>query len=111
MLGSEGEGLRWNLRSKADVDVYIRGDRGRGGVDSLNVSVAAGILCNAFVRVPRKMKTRAEKAIRTPEDAVESDLDDPEAQILKDMDQENGSKDAQGSSQEDTDKSARNTIF
>jgi 21S rRNA (GM2251-2'-O)-methyltransferase len=50
MLGNEGEGLRWNLRSKADVDLSIDGSKDRGGVDSLNVSVAAGILCNAFLR-------------------------------------------------------------
>lgn len=50
MLGGEGEGLRANLRSKADVDVSIRGRGPRHNVDSLNVSVAAGILCDAFLR-------------------------------------------------------------
>jgi 21S rRNA (GM2251-2'-O)-methyltransferase len=49
MLGNEGEGLRWNLRSKADVELSIQGSPHRGGVDSLNVSVAAGILCHAFL--------------------------------------------------------------
>jgi 21S rRNA (GM2251-2'-O)-methyltransferase len=49
MLGGEGEGLRMNLRRKADVDVYIPGSSQRSTVDSLNVSVAAGILCSAFV--------------------------------------------------------------
>ncbi|PVH85371.1 RNA methyltransferase [Cadophora sp. DSE1049] len=49
MLGSEGEGLRWNLRSKADVDLYIQGSGQSFNVDSLNVSVATGILCNAFL--------------------------------------------------------------
>ncbi|KAI9740852.1 MAG: hypothetical protein M1818_004457 [Claussenomyces sp. TS43310] len=49
MLGNEGEGLRWNLRSKADTELAIRGSGQRGGVDSLNVSVATGILCNAFL--------------------------------------------------------------
>jgi 21S rRNA (GM2251-2'-O)-methyltransferase len=54
MLGNEGEGLRWNLRSKADVELSIAGAGGahRGGargVDSLNVSVAAGVLCQAFL--------------------------------------------------------------
>jgi 21S rRNA (GM2251-2'-O)-methyltransferase len=47
VLGGEGDGLRRNLRSKADVDVSIRGS---GRMDSLNVSVAAGILCNSFLR-------------------------------------------------------------
>jgi 21S rRNA (GM2251-2'-O)-methyltransferase len=50
MLGGEGEGLRMNLRSKADVDLSIRGSGQSHNVDSLNVSVAAGILCNAFLR-------------------------------------------------------------
>ncbi|PBP18919.1 SpoU rRNA methylase [Diplocarpon rosae] len=50
MLGSEGEGLRWILRSKADADLYIQGCGQSHNVDSLNVSVAAGILCNSFLR-------------------------------------------------------------
>ncbi|KAE9377938.1 hypothetical protein N431DRAFT_435108 [Stipitochalara longipes BDJ] len=50
MLGSEGEGLRWNLRSKADVDLYIEGSHQSHNVDSLNVSVAAGILCSSFLK-------------------------------------------------------------
>jgi 21S rRNA (GM2251-2'-O)-methyltransferase len=50
MLGGEGEGLRWNLRSKADADLYIEGSWNSRKVDSLNVSVAAGILCNSFLR-------------------------------------------------------------
>ncbi|KAG4443489.1 hypothetical protein IFR05_001059 [Cadophora sp. M221] len=49
MLGSEGVGLRWNLRSKADFDLYIRGCGQSFSVDSLNVSVATGILCNSFL--------------------------------------------------------------
>ena len=53
MLGGEGEGLRPNLRKRADFVVGIEGQRlGKGGVDSLNVSVAAGILCDAFLRKP-----------------------------------------------------------
>ncbi|KAI6713129.1 hypothetical protein B2J93_5292 [Marssonina coronariae] len=50
MLGSEGEGLRSKLRSKADVNLYIQGCGQGSNVDSLNVSVATGILCNAFLR-------------------------------------------------------------
>ena len=53
MLGGEGEGLRWNLQKKADFTVSIPGPRkGEGGVDSLNVSVAAGLLCETFLRRP-----------------------------------------------------------
>ena len=53
MLGGEGEGLRSNLRKKADCLVGVEGHNiGKGGVDSLNVSVAAGILCEAFLIKP-----------------------------------------------------------
>ena len=53
ILGSEGEGLRWNIQRLADHNVVIDGQRnGQGGVDSLNVSVAAGLLCEAFLRRP-----------------------------------------------------------
>lgn len=55
ILGSEGEGVQWNIRRKADFDVGIDGPRiGRSNVDSLNVSVAAGLLCEAFLRKPIK---------------------------------------------------------
>ena len=53
VLGSEGEGLRWKIQEKVDFNVSIEGQRmGQGGVDSLNVSVAAGLLCEAFLRMP-----------------------------------------------------------
>ena len=56
MLGSEAEGLRPNLRKRANDVVGIEGQRaGQGGVDSLNVSVAAGILCEAFLRNPSSL--------------------------------------------------------
>lgn len=67
MLGGEGEGLRANLRSKADVDLSIRG-RGPSHVDSLNVSVAAGILCDAFLR---RSQPRGEVA--PPDEVAEAD--------------------------------------
>ena len=53
ILGGEGAGLHWDLRLKASVNVTIDGQRfGQGKVDSLNVSVAAGLLCEAFLRKP-----------------------------------------------------------
>lgn len=56
MLGGEGDGLRSFLQAKADGLVGIEGDRlGRGGVDSLNVSVAAGIMCDAFCQSHEKL--------------------------------------------------------
>ena len=57
VLGGEGEGLRWNIQSKADFSIGIEGRRlGQGQVDSLNVSVAAGLLCDAFLRKPTVSK-------------------------------------------------------
>lgn len=54
VLGSEGEGLRWSVKNKANLLVAIEGPRlGQGRVDSLNVSVAAGLLCEAFLRKPK----------------------------------------------------------
>lgn len=51
MIGGEGEGLAWPLQKKADFTVSVEGARtGQGGVDSLNVSVATAILCDAFLR-------------------------------------------------------------
>ena len=53
MLGSEGEGLRLTLLSKANYLLTIKGQRSdQGGVDSLNVSVAAALLCEAMLRRP-----------------------------------------------------------
>ena len=53
MLGGEGDGLNPVLQKKADFNIGIGGQRrGEGGVDSLNVSVASGLLCEAFLRMP-----------------------------------------------------------
>lgn len=50
VLGNEGEGIGWSLRRNADSYLSIPGDEQRGGIDSLNVSVATGILCNSFLK-------------------------------------------------------------
>ncbi|KAJ4422521.1 hypothetical protein N0V82_002855 [Gnomoniopsis sp. IMI 355080] len=50
ILGSEGEGLARQLRRSADCEVSIPNMSGSKVVDSLNVSVATGLLCSAFVR-------------------------------------------------------------
>ena len=54
-LGGEGEGLNETLQRKADFLLSIEGQGNRlNYVDSLNVSVAAGLLCEAFLRKPMK---------------------------------------------------------
>ena len=50
VLGSEERGLFPDIKKKADRFITIEGFRaGQAGVESLNVSVAAGLLCNAFL--------------------------------------------------------------
>jgi len=72
VLGSEGEGLRWDIQKKASFDVGIEGQRiGQGTVDSLNVSVAAGLLCEAFLRKP----SDAEIAVEETPDSLDRDND------------------------------------
>jgi 21S rRNA (GM2251-2'-O)-methyltransferase len=51
LVGNEGEGLSRLTVKKADYEVNIPNFSGGGsGVDSLNVSVAVGLLCSAFLR-------------------------------------------------------------
>jgi len=68
MLGNEGEGLRSKLVHKADFGVTIRGSPYRYSVDSLNVNVAAGILCSSFVNptMDAKLPPEATEAIEIP---------------------------------------------
>jgi len=70
MLGSEGEGLRTNLKSKADVNLSIRGSGRNLNIDSLNVSVATGILCNSFFR-----RNRVTSKASPDERATEKELE------------------------------------
>ncbi|KAK4031793.1 hypothetical protein C8A01DRAFT_21049 [Parachaetomium inaequale] len=51
LVGNEGEGLGRLVVKKADYEVNIPNLSAAGtGVDSLNVSVAVGLLCSAFLR-------------------------------------------------------------
>lgn len=50
VLGNEGEGLSRQLKRAADVEVSIPNMGGSKVVDSLNVGVAAGLLCQSFLR-------------------------------------------------------------
>lgn len=58
MLGSEDQGLQKSVRQQADGVVVIpgaitsTGEEDRAGVDSLNVSVASALLCEAFLGDP-----------------------------------------------------------
>ncbi|KAI1501982.1 hypothetical protein F5X99DRAFT_185579 [Biscogniauxia marginata] len=51
VVGSEGDGLSKPVRREADFEVSIPSNSGLlGAVDSLNVSVATGILCQSFLK-------------------------------------------------------------
>ena len=49
ILGSEGEGLQWKLQKTANFTLSIEGKRAKDSIDSLNVSVAAALLFEAFL--------------------------------------------------------------
>lgn len=59
LLGGEGEGLSKQLKSKADFEVNIRNMSQNNLVDSLNVSVAAGLLTGSLLRGKAKAETEA----------------------------------------------------
>jgi 21S rRNA (GM2251-2'-O)-methyltransferase len=58
MLGSEGSGIKASLMARAHFKVGIRGGRAvdEVGVDSLNVSTAAALLCMEFLKRPKVEK-------------------------------------------------------
>ena len=63
MMGAEGEGLRGTLFSQAHFKVGIRAGRETNevGVDSLNVSVAASLLCYEFLQKPKVVRKPGER--------------------------------------------------
>lgn len=66
MMGAEGTGLRASLLNLAHYKVGIPHGRGVNeiGVDSLNVSVAASILCYEMLQRPKAQPKRdAEEAL------------------------------------------------
>jgi len=96
MLGSEGEGLRWNLQKKADATVSIeggwrlQGEQGSaadaGRVDSLNVSVAAGLLVEGFLRAPSRDGGRAKGVDNEAEvNALEGEVGEGEEEKEKEL--------------------------
>lgn len=57
LVGNEGEGLARELRRAADIEISIPNLSGSNVVDSLNVSVATGLLCSAFLKGKAKTLT------------------------------------------------------
>ncbi|KAL7936995.1 Alpha/beta knot methyltransferase [Trichoderma chlorosporum] len=61
VLGNEGHGLSKPIKVAADYELSVPYFVQNSCVDSLNVSVAAGLLCHAFVRAPAIAKSTATK--------------------------------------------------
>jgi 21S rRNA (GM2251-2'-O)-methyltransferase len=77
MLGSEGMGLQRDLQRKAQYTVSIEGSRLDDNViDSLNVSVAAGVLCEAFLEQPSRqvLARRLEELVVAEESLARIDM-------------------------------------
>lgn len=80
VLGSEGHGLPKKLRRAANFEISIPG-ASRTSVDSLNVSVAGGILCNAFLNpsTAQPDKTESQEALSSDEPAEEIEEDNQQS--------------------------------
>ncbi|KAK1982398.1 SpoU rRNA methylase [Colletotrichum cereale] len=61
VLGNEGSGLPYEIRKKAPREITIPRMVMSSSVDSLNVSVATALLCNAFLRGVQQPLTLTEK--------------------------------------------------
>ncbi|KAI0164323.1 hypothetical protein GGR52DRAFT_559266 [Hypoxylon sp. FL1284] len=68
VVGSEGEGLEKRVRRTADYQVSIPNHSGYSMVDSLNVSVASGILCSTFLKKQHR-DSKFDKLLEPQEDA------------------------------------------
>ncbi|KAI2606237.1 uncharacterized protein GGS25DRAFT_500212 [Hypoxylon fragiforme] len=67
VVGSEGEGLDGKTKQTADFEVSIPNLSGSTVVDSLNVSVATGILCSAFLK-KQFTSTALDQILESPEE-------------------------------------------
>lgn len=66
VLGNEGYGLSKQIRMAADYELSIPRFVRNSSIDSLNVSVAAGLLCHAFVRPPSNEIQSRESRVDVP---------------------------------------------
>jgi 21S rRNA (GM2251-2'-O)-methyltransferase len=101
ILGSEGKGLPGPLRQAADFEIAVPGSSSPV-VDSLNVSVAGGILLNAFLN-PIPTAKPAKASPQAVDSATRSEEEEQSTQT------EAGQAAAEGEGKED--KSANESIF
>ncbi|KAL7942135.1 hypothetical protein V8C42DRAFT_332653 [Trichoderma barbatum] len=75
VLGNEGHGLSKPIKVAADYELSVPYFVQNSCVDSLNVSVAAGLLCHAFVRAPAVIKSTTTKIEKEASTETESELE------------------------------------
>ncbi|ETS01129.1 putative RNA methyltransferase [Trichoderma reesei RUT C-30] len=80
VLGNEGHGLSKPIKVAADYELSVPYFVSNSCVDSLNVSVAAGLLCHAFVRAPPIVKPTAPKLEEVAEPEAKSGAKQEESQ-------------------------------
>lgn len=80
VLGNEGHGLSKQIKVAADYELSVPYFVHNSSVDSLNVSVAAGLLCHAFVRAPPIAKSTATKIEKELAKEAESEAGENENQ-------------------------------
>ncbi|GAP84583.1 putative 23S rRNA (guanosine-2 -o-)-methyltransferase rlmb protein [Rosellinia necatrix] len=88
VIGSEGEGLTKPIRRLADYEVSIPSPSGGflNIIDSLNVNVATGILCSAFLKKQSSGMIDIEEDLSRPEEGLlgpEEDLTGPEEDLSR----------------------------
>ena len=79
VLGNEGYGLSKPMKVAADYELSVPRFVQKSCVDSLNVSVAAGLLCHAFVKDTQVADKKTAKTTKlTREDEVDAKLEELE---------------------------------
>ncbi|KAI1485050.1 hypothetical protein F5X96DRAFT_661652 [Biscogniauxia mediterranea] len=87
VVGSEGEGLTKPVRRQADFEVCIPSNSGLlSVVDSLNVSVATGILCSSF------LKNQTSKTLEIEEEHTEESEESEESEGSEGSEESGGSR-------------------
>ncbi|KAL7954847.1 Alpha/beta knot methyltransferase [Trichoderma compactum] len=76
VLGNEGHGLSKPIKVAADYELSVPYFVQNSCVDSLNVSVAAGLLCHAFVRAPAVTAAKNERGGTLTSDAEKNEKQD-----------------------------------
>lgn len=78
VLGNEGHGLPKPLKVAADYELSVPRFVQGSCIDSLNVSVAAGLLCHSFVKEPlvEAKPVHVEAPVETPEPQVRVEMEE-----------------------------------